>query len=206
VRYFGGKKSCCICNTKTEDWIHTLTCPSIDACMNREELWAKARKAMKHWKLPNDFWIAMERGLHRYTRNPKGGAITPPPPTYDNRQNHLKLASREQYEIGWDNLIKGLMGRQWIEYVKQHIQIENTKLQAKEWEPIMILTSWDHMLRLLQYRSDALHEDDNKRVVQFKVEALDRDIKRRATRHNDSRSKLHDFQERHTNRRERIQT
>jgi hypothetical protein len=27
-------------------------------------------------KFPNDFWTAMEKGLHGYTRDPKGGAIT----------------------------------------------------------------------------------------------------------------------------------
>jgi hypothetical protein len=35
-RYYGGKKSCCLCNALEEDGIHILTCPSIDACMNRE--------------------------------------------------------------------------------------------------------------------------------------------------------------------------
>jgi hypothetical protein len=104
-----------MCSTKEEDWIHILSCPSIEACMNREESWVKARKAMKHWKLPNDFWTGIEKGVHRYTRNPKGGSInTPFPPMYDNRRNHLKLAFREQYTIGWDKLLKGRMGRQWI--------------------------------------------------------------------------------------------
>jgi hypothetical protein len=58
-RYYDGNKYCCLCNTQEEDWIHILTCPSIEANMNREESWAKARKVMKHWKLPNDFWTAM---------------------------------------------------------------------------------------------------------------------------------------------------
>jgi hypothetical protein len=40
----------------------------------------------------------------------------------------------------------------------------------------MILALWDHMLRLWQYRNNALHEDDSTRVAQFKIEALDRDI------------------------------
>jgi hypothetical protein len=100
-RYYGGKKSCCMCNALEEDWIHILTCPSIDACMNREESWAKARKAMTHWKLPNDLWTAMEKELNRYTRAPNRGAITTPfPPTYNNIRNHLKLAFIEQDRIG----------------------------------------------------------------------------------------------------------
>jgi hypothetical protein len=160
-----------MCNTQEEDWIHVLTCPSIEASMNQDESWAKA---MKHWKLPNDFWTANEKGVRGYTRNPQDGAInTPFPPTYDDKRNHLKLAFREHNKIGWDNLLKGQTSRQWIEYMKQHIEHENIKLQAKEWAPKIILALWDHMLRLWQYRNDALHEDDSKRVAQFKVEALD---------------------------------
>jgi hypothetical protein len=76
---------------------------------------------MKHWKLPNDLWTALEKGVHGYKRHPEGGAIaTPFPPTYDNRRIHLNLAFREQDKIGWDNLLKGCMGKQWIEYVKKH--------------------------------------------------------------------------------------
>jgi hypothetical protein len=145
--------------------------------MNREELWAKARKAMTHWKLPNDFWIAMKKGLNGYTRAPDGGAIASPfPPTYNDSRNHLKLAFREQDKIGWDNLIKGRTGRQWIEYVKQHIQNDNIKLKASYWAPKMIQALWDHILWLWKYQNDALHENDTKKVAQFKVESMDRDI------------------------------
>jgi hypothetical protein len=72
-----------------------------------------------------------ERCTRIYTK-PRGRAIdTQFPPTYDNKQNRLKLAFRGEYKIGWDNLLKGQMGKQWIEYVKQHIEHENIKLQAK---------------------------------------------------------------------------
>jgi hypothetical protein len=40
----------------------------------------------------------------------------------------------------------------------------------------MILALWDHMLRLWQYRNEALQEDNSKRVAQFKVKALYLDI------------------------------
>jgi hypothetical protein len=70
------------------------------------------------------------------------------------------------------------MGRKWIEYFKQHIQNDNIKLKASDWAPKMIQALWDHMLRIWQYRNDALHENDTKKVAQFKVEAMDRDIER----------------------------
>jgi hypothetical protein len=176
--------------------------------MNREEkLWAKARKVMTHWKLPNDFCITMEKGLNGYTRAPSGGAIASPFPTaYNDRRNHLKLAFRQQDKIGWDNLIKGRMGRQWIEYVKQHIHNENIKLKASDWAPKMIQALWDHMLRLWQYRNDELHENNKKKVAQFKVEAMDRDIKRLEVRIEDLRHKLRTFQEEHMQRVEHVKT
>jgi hypothetical protein len=61
----------------------------------------------------------------------------------------------------------------------------------------MILALWDHMLRLWQYRNNAVHEDDITRFAQFKIEALDRDIERLDAIHNDLRSKLHEVQEEH---------
>jgi hypothetical protein len=70
----------------------------------------------------------------------------------------------------------------------------------------MILALWDHMLRLWQYRNNALHEDDSTRVAQFKKEALDQEIERLAARHNDLRSKLHEVQEKHMERRKHGQT
>jgi hypothetical protein len=101
--------------------------------MNREESWAKTQNAMTHWKLANHFWIAMGKGLNVYTWAPHSGAIASPfPPTYNNRRNHLKLAFRKHDKIGSDNLIKGRMGRQWIEYVKQQIQNENIKLKTSD--------------------------------------------------------------------------
>jgi hypothetical protein len=200
-RYYGGKKSCFMCNALEEDWIHILTCPSIDACMNREESWAKARKAMTHWNLPNDFWIAMGKGLNEYTRAPNRGDIaTHFPPTYNNSRNHLKLAFREQDKIGWDKLIKGRMGRQWIEYVRQHIHNKNIKLKSSYWASKMTQDLWYHILRLWQYRNDTLHENDTKKVAQFKVEAMDRDIERLEVRIEDLRHKLRTFQDKHMQR------
>jgi hypothetical protein len=68
---------------------------------------------MTYWKLPNDSWTAVEKGVHGHTIYPQGGSInTTFPPTYDNKRNRLKLAFMEQYNMGWDSLIEGRMGSQ----------------------------------------------------------------------------------------------
>jgi hypothetical protein len=97
--------------------------------MNREESWAKERKAIKHWKLTNAFWTAMEKGLHGYTRNPKGEEINTPFPKHtitDGTTSSWHSGNKIRLD-----LLKGRIGRQWIAYVKQNIQNENIKLQAK---------------------------------------------------------------------------
>jgi hypothetical protein len=63
------------------------------------------------------------------------------------------------------------MGKQWIEYVKIHIEHENIELQGKEWAPKLILALWDRMLRLWQYQNNALQEDESTQVAHIKVEA-----------------------------------
>jgi hypothetical protein len=98
------------------------------------------------------------------------------------------------------------MGRQRIEYAKKHIHNENIKLKASDWAPKMIQALWDHMVRIWKYRNDALHENDTKKVAQFKVEAMDRDIERLEVRIKDLRHKLHTFQEEHMQRVEHVKT
>jgi archaellum component FlaC len=70
----------------------------------------------------------------------------------------------------------------------------------------MIQALCDHMLWLWQYWNDALHENDTKNVAQFKVEAIDRDIKRLEVRIEDMIHKLLIFQEEHMHRVEHIKT
>jgi DNA repair exonuclease SbcCD ATPase subunit len=62
------------------------------------------------------------------------------------------------------------------------------------------------MLRLWQYWNKVLHENDKKKVAQFKVEALDRDIEQLEARHDELRRKLRAFQEQHMQRLEHVKT
>jgi hypothetical protein len=50
---------------KKEDWRHILNCPSLDASYHRDASWQKVKKDMQMWRLPADFWTALEKGLQR---------------------------------------------------------------------------------------------------------------------------------------------
>jgi hypothetical protein len=55
------------------------------------------QKGHYKWKLPNDFWIAVEKGVISYTKNPKKAKdrpspATPFPTTFNSQRNTLKVA------------------------------------------------------------------------------------------------------------------
>jgi hypothetical protein len=94
---YRGKKSCCFCNTEEEYWNYVLSCGSLDATMAREASWAKVKKDMAPWKMPPDFWTAVEKGLQHYIINASQknkGAEAPFPGTFNNPRNLLRQAFR----------------------------------------------------------------------------------------------------------------
>jgi hypothetical protein len=94
----------------------------------------KNQKATELWKMPLDFWNAIEKGMQHYTRNAsqnnKWGA-SPFPGTFNNPMNLLRQAFREQDEIGWSGLFKGRGSMQWKFYMEQHLKAKGIKLKIQ---------------------------------------------------------------------------
>jgi hypothetical protein len=67
--------------------------------MAREASWEKFKKAMAPWKMPPDFWTAIDKRLQHYTRNAsqnnKGAAATFPG-TFNNPRNLLIQVFKKQ--------------------------------------------------------------------------------------------------------------
>jgi hypothetical protein len=61
VQIYGGDLPCC--------------CPSLDASYHRDASWQKVKKDMQMWRLPADFWIALEKGLQHISRYIKESTI-----------------------------------------------------------------------------------------------------------------------------------
>jgi hypothetical protein len=154
-----------------------MSCGSLDATMAREASWAKDKKAMATWKMPPDFWIAIEKGLQHYTRNAsqnnKGAAGTFPG-TFNNPRNLLRRAFREQDEIGWSEIFKRRIATQWEVYTAQHLAEKGITLKMQELASTLINAMWDHTTRLWHYRNDAVHSRGSKHADQFKIDALER--------------------------------
>jgi hypothetical protein len=77
--------------------------------MAREDSWENVKNAMAQWRMPPDFWTAVEKGLQHYIRNASQnnkGAAAPFPGTFNNSWNLLRQAFREQDKIGWSGMYK----------------------------------------------------------------------------------------------------
>jgi hypothetical protein len=70
TQWYGGTKECCLCNSQYEDWRHMMPCQSIDAELLRADSWRKLKKAMDKWKIPNDVWTDIQKGMQHYMKHP----------------------------------------------------------------------------------------------------------------------------------------
>jgi hypothetical protein len=124
VRFYGGERPCCFCQETKKDWRHILNCPSLDVSYHRDASWQKIKKAMQMWRLPADFWTAIEKGLHHLPSDLKE-STSPTLPfqiSVNPSRNHLRAAFQEQNSIKWTNLLKGRMSHRWQQFTTVHVR------------------------------------------------------------------------------------
>jgi hypothetical protein len=124
VRFYGVELPCCFFQETKEDWRHILNCPSLDASYHRDASWKKVKKAMQMWRLPADFWTAIEKGLHHITTDLKESTspLLPFQISVNPSRNHLRAAFQEQNSIKWTNLLKGRMSHRWKQFATAHVR------------------------------------------------------------------------------------
>jgi hypothetical protein len=211
-QYYGGSKLCCMCNCEIEDWRHIITCGSLDSSLHRASSWEKLRKSMERWHLLPDFWTTIEKDTSHYKEHPhkrtanstNNESQKPFGVTFTASRNLLQQAFRTQSHIGWDNFLKGRISRDWLTYVHYNEEDSNGDGKSKDWSAKFIGGLWDHLKCMWQFRNDIYHQDNQGNIVQYKLEALDRDMEKIWARHTELLPKLHDFQKQHFDRRQRI--
>jgi hypothetical protein len=73
------------------------------------------KKAMKAWRIPTDFWIAIEKGKNHYATNQlkrdKEDMSPEPQKPFGTMfyipRNILQVAFQKQSHVGWENFLKG---------------------------------------------------------------------------------------------------
>jgi hypothetical protein len=175
ILYYHEPRPCCMCGEEKEDWRHIMTCRSLDASLHRADSWEKVKKDMSIWKLPNDFWTAIQKGLQFFIdhplrrvredpQNPTLKPATPFPHGFNQPHNLLKQAYRAQSNIGWDNFTKGIIMRHWQNYINHHLQNKGIKLPKDEWTDKLIIALWEHLRRVWNFPNGVYHADNNGRV------------------------------------------
>jgi hypothetical protein len=117
------------------------------------------KKAMKVWKTPTYFWMAIEKGINHYANHPlrRDKDNMPPEPqkpfgtTFYTPHNILQVAFRKQSHVGWENFLKGRICTEWCTYIKQYLASSNIKKEYQEWATKLILALWDHIYRVWMF-------------------------------------------------------
>jgi hypothetical protein len=143
---------------------------------------------MTIWKLPPDFWTAVQKGMQIYRENPNKRKLeeenepptpqAPAPfqPTLNNARNLLRQAYRAQSAVGWENFTKGRLFRKWEIYIVFRVRQKQIGLPVKEWSAKLIISLWDHLHQIWTFRYGVLHENNQGHISRYKVEALQRKI------------------------------
>jgi hypothetical protein len=157
---------------------------------------------MDKWSLSSNMWIAMENGVMHYILNPlkrDPDNMPPYPPslfgmTFHTPINRLKVAFRAQSQIGWDNVLKGRLNRDWITCMDHHFQTNGSKVTGQKCITKLLLRLWEHMYLIWTYRNNSYHENSNQQVVRYKTESLDRRHEEIWDKHACLVERLHTFQ------------
>jgi hypothetical protein len=80
------------------------------------------------WRLPADFWTAIEKELHHLPRdlNESTSPTLPFQISVNPIRNHLRAAFQEQNSIKWMNLLKGRMSHRWQQFAMEHVRSKNS--------------------------------------------------------------------------------
>jgi hypothetical protein len=151
------------------------------------------------WRLPADFWTAIEKGLHHPPSDLKESTSPTLPFQISGNpiRNHLRAPFQEQNSIKWTNLLKGRMSHRWQQFATAHVRSKKLDLRAQEWGPKFITALWDHSLRIWHFRNDAFHGDANTQVKRYKLEELEREKTQIRKRYIELQPILHRFQQKH---------
>jgi hypothetical protein len=78
---------------------------------------------MEKWKIPNDIWMAIQKGMQHYMQHPakrdpqdmQQEPPTPFPHTFHSHRNTIKVVFRMQYHIGWEIFKIGQVSYEWVD-------------------------------------------------------------------------------------------
>jgi hypothetical protein len=172
----GQIKDCCFCGAPDEYWRHVMTCNGTGALIFRTGAWAELRKDLIKWPIHQDIWCAIEHRLLHFTKHPGKNVSTRPRPPFGSslRANHVLLnnAAASQTSIGWHNLMKGGISKEWSTLWSKAMGAH----LASTCERAMIRALWNHSYCLWIFRNNEDNKNDNRAIAEYKQRELDDNI------------------------------
>jgi hypothetical protein len=86
-----------------------LSCLSLDTDYHRAASWQTVKNDMQMWRLAEDFWAAIEKGIQHLSQDTQE-STSPPLPfqiSVNPISNHLRAAFKEKNPIKWMTNYKG---------------------------------------------------------------------------------------------------
>jgi hypothetical protein len=75
----------------------------------------------------------------------------------------LKSSYHAQSKIVWENLVKGSIAQEWIQFMETHYENRGyKKIKARDWAPKFIGALWEHTQRVWTFRNSIYHADINR--------------------------------------------
>jgi hypothetical protein len=110
--------------------------------------------------------------MQSYVASPKKAKdrtilTTPFSATWNRERNPLKSAHHAQSKIGWENLVKGRIAQEWIQFMETHYANQSYTLKAQDWALIFIGALWEHTQRVWKFRNAIYHADQNGRITRY---------------------------------------
>jgi hypothetical protein len=166
---------CPVCELADEDQTHFLICPD-DRCRSNFQLQlALLHKSLQKKKILGAVWSQIKHRLLSAT----GYSASPTFPEVSGNDaiaHHLRVAIREQNDIGWINFLRGRISRHWgrAQAVYYHeAQLTSNVLSASTFQTALIRGAWTFFHGTWEHRNDILH-DANASIV---IDGMDRRIR-----------------------------
>jgi hypothetical protein len=137
----------------------------------------------------------VEKGMQSYVTAPKKAKdrtipTTPFLATWNRERNALKSAYHAQSKIGWENLVKGIIAQEWVQFMETHYAKQGYKLKARDWAPKCIGDLWEHTQRVWKFRNSIYHADQTGQIARYKREEQQRQMDKIWARHLEPQGRL----------------
>jgi hypothetical protein len=122
--------------------------------------------------------------------------------TWNIEINAWKSAHDAQSKIGWENVVKGRIAQEWIQFMEIHYRNQGYKNKASDWAPKSSGALWEHTQRVWKFRNSIYHADQNGQIARCRREDQQRQLDKIWARHLELQGRLRQDQLLHFDNRE----